>query len=173
MVKNLGGRHKTEKNKKRYFAKWTFKVVWCGHYLKPMQSPSKPPEFAMYAVFVIFSSFMNRLAYGSCWEWISSHIRLWNPIDIEYILIYDFEILLRMITFLYMTLKCCWGWIYPYIWLRNAVESEYIFIADFEILLRVITFSWLWNAVKSEYILIYDFEMLMRVNIFSYMTLKC
>ena len=161
-------------------AKWLIKVVWCGRYLKPIQSPSKPPEFAMYAVFVIFSSFMNRLAYGSCWEWIFSHIRLWNPIDIEYILIDDFEILLRVILFSYITLKCCWEWIYPHIWLWNPVESDYIIIYDFEMLLRVNIFSymtlkscwewlyshiWLWNDVESEYIFIYYFEMLGAISL--------
>ena len=31
----------------------------------PIQRPSRPPELAMYAVFVIFSSFINLFAYGS------------------------------------------------------------------------------------------------------------
>ena len=46
--------------------------------LKPIQSPSKPPELAMYAVFVIFSSFMNRFAYGSWYKiWLTTLLWFW------------------------------------------------------------------------------------------------
>ena len=116
----------------------------------------------------------------SHWYWIYSHWWLWNPIDIEYILIDDFEILTRVILFSYITLKCCWEWIYPHIWLWNPVESDYIIMYDFEILLRVNIFyymtlksCWEWlyshiwlyrNDVESEYILIYYFEMLGAIS---------